>query len=434
VGFASLLVSGIQPVISFGWMMIIAMGISLTLTLVLFPALVTLLRPEHPARTGGRMASALLEWLAGVATRRKGVTLAASAAVLLWGLSGAFLLELENSFLSYFDESTPVHQELGFIDRHLGGTTPLDLVYTIPEAQRAGDLVLTADAVQGLQRIHDRLERHEAVGKVLSVTSFTALARRLNDDRPLTETELTAAYRLIPEDERNELIGGFFAPDLQQVRFSARIKDTTPGLDRSALLNDIRADLEALGISAHEYQLTNLAVLYEDILSQLFTGQVSTVVVVLAALTVAFWASFGSLRVALIALVPNVLAATVVFGVMGWLGIELDVMTITIAAVAIGIAVDDTIHYVHRYMDVRRQQTADQATYAAHRTVGFAILYTTMVITLGFALLIFSDFVPSVLFGALTGLAMLVALAADLTLLPLLLRAARIAGTGRKVD
>jgi hypothetical protein len=421
VGFASLLVSGIQPVISFGWMMIIAMGISLAVTLILFPSAIALFQPGRPGATGGRLTTALLERLARLATRRKGFVLAASAAVFLWGLSGAFLLELENSFLDYFDESTDIHRDLAFIDRHLGGTTPLDVVYTIPEAERSPDLVLTAEAVQALQRIHNELEQHEAVGKVLSVTSFTALARRLNGDRPLTETELTAAYRLIPDEVRDELLGSFFAPDQHQVRFSTQIQDTTAGLDRSALLQDIRAGLESLGVAEDDYQLTNLAVLYEDILSQLFTSQASTIAVVLAALAAAFWASFGSLSVALTALVPNVLAATAVFGIMGWLGIELDVMTITIAAVTIGIAVDDTIHYVHRFLEVRRDEDGEQAVLTVHRTVGFPILYTTIIITLGFSLLALSDFVPSVLFGALTGFAMVVALIADLTLLPVLL-------------
>lgn len=421
VGFGSLVLSGIQPVISFGWMMIVATLISLALTLALFPALVVVLRPKVSPATAEGLLDRLLRWLAHVASGRRRTVVASSGVLLVAGLAGCLLLEVENSFLAYFDESTEVHRDLSFIDRNLTGTTPLDLVYTLPPEASAPDRILTAEGVQELQRIHQRLESHEAIGKVLSVTSFTALARRLNDDRPITETELTAAYRLIPEATRDELIGGFFDPQSGEVRFSARIRDTTPNLDRSALLDAVRSDMQQLDIPTERYSLSNLAVLYDDILDRLFTSQVLTLGVVLAALGIAFWISFGSLRVAMIALIPNLLAAATVFGTMGWLGIELDVMTITIAAVTMGIAVDDTIHYVHRHLELSREDDIEAATLGTHRSVGVAIFYTTAIIALGFSLLMTSSFVPSEIFGGLTALAMVVAMLADLTLLPVLL-------------
>jgi hypothetical protein len=280
---------------------------------------------------------------------------------------------------------------------------------------------MTADTVQLLQRIQHTLKQHEAVGKTLSVVNFTELAKAVNQGKPLTEYELTAIYWTMEDALREELLGAFFAPEQAQVRISVRIKDSTEGLNRAALLADIRRDMQALDIPENRYSLTNLFILYQDILQRLFRSQILTLGIVFAVLTLTFLAVFRSVKVALIGIAPNILSTLAVLGVMGWLGIPLDLMTITIAAIAMGIAVDDTIHYIHRYLEELEDSSADRAVERSHASVGHAILYTSLIIMLGFSLLAFSDFVPSVLFGLLTGLAMLMALAFALCLLPMLL-------------
>ncbi len=420
VGFASLLFSGLQPVIAFGWMMIIAMGVSILISLILFPAMMAMLsrKETHESR---KPAGHLLSFFSTAALRHPLWIAAIGLGVLVAGTAGSLKLKVENSFINYFRDSTAVHQELSYIDKHFGGTTPLDLVYTFRNKRADGPLELRAETVQTLHKIQNRLKQHKAVGKVLSLVNLTELARTLNNGKPITEYELTALYRGMDESLRKDLLGAYYAPDAGQARFSVRIQDTTPGLNRTALLKNIRSDIRRLGIPENDYSLTNLFVLYQDILQRLFRSQVLTLGIVYAALAVTFLLIFRSLKIALLAMIPNLFSSAAVLGVMGWAGIPLDLMTITIAAIAMGIAVDDTIHYVHRYLEEIEDHPGDEAVRRSHRSVGFAVLYTTLIITIGFATLAFSDFMPSVLFGLLTGIAMITALLADLCVLPMLL-------------
>ena len=418
IGFAALLASGIQPVISFGWMMIIAVAISMAAVLTLFPAMLTIL----DRRTDTDEARSIRRSLAGLAEvvlARGGVTLSLAAVLLAVCVAGFFRLHVENSFINYFDDDTEVHRELTFIDRNLGGSTPLDVVYGVPPAE--GDLIMDAETFQAIQKLQALFDRHEAVGKIMSPDNFAALAREINEGQPLTEYEVTAAYRLMDEELRESLLGAYFAPETNEVRFNLRIRDTTEGLDRSNLLQSLRDDVEAVLGEDADYQMANLFVLYEDILERLFRSQVLTLGIVFLAIMIAFLLIFRSLRVALVAIVPNILVTATVFGIMGWFGIALDLMTITIAAVAMGIAVDDTIHYIHRFQKESRSSDAASAVRRTHTSVGFAVLYTTIIIVAGFASLVFSDFVPSKLFGLLTGVALGGAFLFDMTVLPVLL-------------
>ncbi|MBI3299788.1 MAG: MMPL family transporter [Elusimicrobia bacterium] len=420
VGFSSLLLSTLQPVIDFGWMMSIAMLCSIVVCLILFPAMMALFEKE-PAVERLRPARALLGFSARAARKHARLTVVLSAAMLAAGAAGLPRLDVENSFIDYFRATTKVRQELSFIDRELGGTTPLDLTYRIPDAERKKDLVLSAGSVLTMQRIQRSLQRHEAVGKTLSVVNFTRLAKELNDGKPLTEYELTALYRTMEKDLRSDLLGSFFSPEDSELRLSVRIKDTTEGLDRTRLIADINADMEKLAVPADRYRLTGLFVLYQDILRQLFKSQILTMGVSFGVLALAIFAIFRSLKLALICAAPNVLSTVIVLGLMGWLGIPLDFMTIMIAAIAMGITVDDTIHYIDRYLEELRAGPSGGAVERTHHSVGHALLYTSLIVILGFALLAFSDFIPSVLFGLLTGLAMALAVLFDLTLLPALL-------------
>lgn len=421
VGFASLLFTNIQPVIAFGWMMIIAMFFSIIVSLILFPALLALFKRDKNA--GQRK---LAQWTLGGFTRLvqgwPGLVLSLSGAALLLSGSGLFLLNVENSFINYFSDSTEVHKELTFIDQELGGSTPFDVTITIPESESAeSDLLLRAESVQLLQRVQAMLENQEGMGKVLSIVNFTELAREINDDRPLTEYELTAIYRTVDENLREDLVGSFFSPEHSQLRISARVQDATEGLNRADLIGFVREGIEDLGIAPENYALTNLFVLYQDILQRLFRSQILALGIVYLALTLTFFAIFRSLRVAMVGIAPNIMSTIAVLGVMGWLRIPLDLMTITIASIAMGIAVDDTIHYVHRYREELQNSSSQSAVRRSNFSVGYAMLYTSVIIILGFSQLAFSDFIPSVQFGLLASLAMAVALIWNLSLLPVLL-------------
>lgn len=420
VGFGSLVFSGIQPVIAFGWMMIIAMGFSISVSLVLFPALLELL-PAIRQRNDTRVIDFITATFARITLHHRWLVTGVSLALAGVSISGVMLLTVENSFINYFRPSTLVHQELAYIDQDFGGSTPLDLIYKGPKSSNP-DVVMSAETVQMLQLIQYRLGQHEAVGRILSAVNVTDLARELNDGKPLTEYELTAAYWLMDESFREDLVGAFYDPDTGEARINIWIQDLTPGLNRAQLLADIRNDMSEIGIAESDYTLSNAFVLYQDILQRLFGSQILTLGLVYIALALTFLLIFRSVSIAIAAVVPNILSTLAVLGVMGWLAIPLDLMTITIAAIAMGIAVDDTIHYIHRYLEERQSHEYDEAVERTHKSVGVAIFYTSLLVIAGFSMLAFSDFMPSVLFGLLTALSMLIALLGVLGLLPVLLR------------
>lgn len=418
VGFGSLIFSGIQPVVSFGWMMIIAMLVSIGLSLIFLPALLSLF-PRSQATAPNKLSQNFIQWISVVTLKHSAKVIVVFVVLTASAILGVFRLSVENSFLNYFAKDTKVHQELTFIDQQFGGSTPFDIIIDIPENMQKTDLALSAKSIQQLQIIQTILKQYPASGNTTSVVNFTELAMKLNQGRPLTEYELTAIYHLVDENLRESLLGSYFSLENQQLRLSSRVKDSTAGFNRKEYLENLRIDLEKNGIAEDQYQFTNLFVLYQDILQRLFNSQILTLGIVYIALLLVMWVLFKRLSVALIALIPNVICTLVILAVMGYANIPLDLMTITIAAIAMGIAVDDTIHFVHHYLN--GNSTPTKAVKQAYFSVGYAMLFTTMIICVGFALLAFSDFVPSMLFGLLTALAMIAALITDLTLLPALL-------------
>ncbi|MCP8899429.1 efflux RND transporter permease subunit [Gilvimarinus xylanilyticus] len=417
VGFASLLLTDIQPVIAFGWMMIIAMGFSIATSLLLFPALLAFFSREAQGNPHG-LAKRVLNVFLTLSDKHGVLVVLASIAIVIVSALGLLRLSVENSFINYFAESTQVYNELSFIDREFGGTTALDITYS-PQSPDNPDLDFNALQLQRLQLIQSALTDYEASGDTLSVVNFTELAKQINGGKPLTEYEINAVYWTIDKELRDSLLGSYYNNEHHQFRVSTRVQDTTEGLNRADYIEQIKADMQALEIPAEDYQMTGLFMLYQNILQKLFRSQILSLGLVYIALTLAFWVIFRSLRFALVGIAPNIVTTVTVLGTMGWLGIPLDLMTMTIASIAMGIAVDDTIHYMHRYREEGGHSDAMQRT---HHSVGYALLYTTLIIVLGFAMLLFSDFVPSVQFGLLSGLAMTIALVADLTLLPVLLK------------
>lgn len=263
------------------------------------------------------------------------------------------------------------------------------------------------------------MRQYEATGNITSVVNFTELALRIKQGQPLTEYELGVIYTLLDDNMKEQLLGAYFDPDTSQLRISMRIKDSTPGFNRAEFLVTLKKDLDGLGLKQGSYSLTNLFVLYQDILQRLFSSQILTLGLVFIALTMVLLGVFKSLKFALITVIPNILTTIIILGVMAWLRIPLDLMTITIA----GIAVDDTIHFTHRFLEQRQTEDPQQATLKTFNSVGYAMPCHTPQPSspLVFSLLSFSDFLPSIVFGLLTGLAMLLALLIDSTLLPVLL-------------
>lgn len=447
-GFSSLLLCDIKPVIHFGWMMSAGILLSLLLTFILFPSGIVLLeKPETPAKSKtGRL---FIDTLGRYTEKHGGSILAAAIILTLISVMGVSRLVVENSFIDYFKKSTEIYQGMKVIDQKLGGTTPLNVVVRFDaldpgEFEDEDDFFFedqdapldgqtqeedlnkywfTDDRMEVVEQVHDYLDGLPATGKVLSLGTLLKIGRRLNKGKSLDSIEMAVLYTKLPNEFKKLILTPYISIDNNEARYSIRIIDSLPGLKRNALLKQIQSELVTkLGLEKDKIRLAGTMILYNNMLQSLFSSQIKTLGIVSLALMVMFLALFRSLKVALIALFPNLLSAGAVLGVMGWLNIPLDMMTITIAAISIGIAVDNTIHYIYRFKEeIRIDGDYHQAMHRCHRSIGHAMFYTSITIIIGFSILVFSNFWPTIYFGLFTGLAMFIALIASLTLLPQLL-------------
>jgi len=457
VAFGSLLISRIGPVVDFGWMMIAGLTLALVLAFTIFPAGLMLLKPV-PVRTYADPVEHATTWLAGVARSRGGAIVTLCVVLAVVSLAGITRLTVENRFIDYFRKSTEIYKGMSLIDRQLGGTTPLDIVIDAPpmaeeqEEEIDPDDPFAADMAEimaqetgiatsshwfnsrGLRQIRAIQEGLENFSETGKVTSLGTASEVFGDLAPQTLNDdfvLSVLYRKLPDEARAVLIDPYFDESLDQIHFQIRVFESDPSLRRGELLKKIRKYLtNDQELPGDTVRLSGVLVLYHNVLQTLFQSQITTLGTVFVVIFLMFAILFRSLRVAVVAIIPNLLSAAMVLGLMGWLNIRLDLMTVTIAAITIGIAVDNTLHYVYRFRaELARDHDYLAAVRRSHRSVGRAMVYTTVTITLGFSILALSEFVPTIYFGLLTGFAMMVALIANLTLLPVLLRAAKVKAT-----
>ncbi len=447
-GFGSLLLCNIRPVISFGWMMIAGLIVSFTLSFLLFPAGLMLVGKSRAPKW--RSTSYSFPAVLGRFTAGHGKLITVFGGVLLiFSIIGISRLEVENSFINYFKDTTEIYRGMKTIDQCLGGTTPLDVIVdmaegTSPEPPKSAQNMavddfndfhefddaeaeekywFTSEKMALVVKIHDYLDRLPETGKVMSLGTMMKVAERLTDGKPLDNFELALLYSELPAQVKTMAITPYVSIEHDQVRFSVRIKDSEKTLKRNQLLKNIRHTLTSeIGINEQNIRFAGLFVLYNNMLQNLFRSQILTLGVTALVLMLMFLVLFRSLKIALIAISPNLLSVGAVLGFMGWMNIPLDMMTITIAAISVGIAVDNTIHYIHRF---RNEFPTDhnyiETLYRSHGSIGHAMYYTSITIIVGFSILCLSNFIPSIYFGLLTGLAMLIALLAAMTLLPRLL-------------
>lgn len=450
VAFASLLVSDIRPVIDFGLMMVIGIALALFLAFTLFPAALMLLQPGEPAERKD-LTAAITAFFARLIERFRKGTLFVYVTLAILSAAGISLLTVENRFIDHYKESTEIYRGMELIDLRLGGTTPLDVILEAPADFHAAsdeeidleddifedpfsDDTLSSTGITGsywfnnirlgtVNAVHSYLDQLNETGKVLSIDTTIRILRDIPDSRTGDDFMLSILYERLPQDTRDVLFAPYMSDEGNQIRFSIRLFESDVSLQRNALLNKISRHLDKeIPLQGAQFHLTGMAVLYNNLLQSLFRSQILTIGVVFLAILIMFRILFRSMKLASIAIVPNIISAGLVLGLMGWLGIPLDIMTITIAAIVIGIAVDDTIHYVHRYTTEFMIDRDGWATVRrCHASIGRAMYYTSVTITLGFSILALSNFMPTIYFGLLTGFAMIVALVANLTLLPLLL-------------
>jgi predicted RND superfamily exporter protein len=443
-GFSSLLLCDIKPVIHFGWMMSAGIIVSLVLTFILFPAGIVFLKKPNQTNRKKWITFSLTDFLARFTESHGRLVLVLTLLVTVFSIAGASRLVVENSFIDYFKKSTEIYQGMKEIDQKLGGTTPLDVIvqfeaielddfedeedpfddpFDNETAQNDDQYWFVDERMATVEKVHDYLEQLPETGKVLSLGTLLKIGRNLNKGKSLDSIEMGVLYTKLPDDYKELILKPYLSIEHNEVRYFLRIKDSLKTLKRNALLKQIRKDLvEQLGLDKDKVRLAGTMVLYNNMLQSLFSSQILTLGVVALALLAMFWILFRSVQVALIALFPNLLSAGAVLGIMGWMNIPLDMMTITIAAISIGIAVDDTIHYIYRFRkEIKTDSDYLQTMHRCHGSIGHAMYYTSITIIIGFSILVFSNFWPTIYFGVFTGIAMFIALLASLTLLPQLL-------------
>ena len=445
VAFASLTISDIKPLIDFGFMMIISIVSVFIFTFIYFGSLNSLfskntfnLKPVSESFTNNIFA---------MVERKTNTILLLGILIFTISIIGFNKLTVENKFIDYFKSSSEIYKGLSLIDKKLGGTATLDVIINAPdsviedeeysyeddfdddfgddldkEIQKQG-YWFTSENLKFLESIHDYLEDREEIGKVLSVSSGIKLAEIANNNMRLTDVELALLRNLLPEEIQEQLLSSYISEDDNQVRISARVIESLDGLNRKDFINSIDRDLqEVFNLDSNQYSLTGISVIYSNLLQSLFGSLFGSMGIVFVSIFVMFLFLFKSFNLALLGMIPNFLSAGAVIGTIGLVGIPLDVMTVTVAAVSIGMGVDNTIHYIFRFKK-EYDSTKDYllSSKNTHLTIGKALLFTSMTIIFGFLSLAMSNFNPTVYFGIFTALAMTMAILSSLVLLPALL-------------
>ena len=439
--FLSLIFSGIKPIIDFGWMMTFGLITSFVVTFTLLPTLLSFVS-ENNVEVKEDTESKITNFFGKISINNKNIIFTLTGLVIILSIIGISRLEVENSFINYFNKNTEIYKGMKLIDEKLGGTTPLEVILKFPkkikiesteddefedwgksENQNDEKYWFTKDKVDKIKAVHNYLDSLPSVGKVLSFSSIIQVATQLNNNKPLGTLEMGVLYSKIPESIKKDIIDPYISIEDNEARISLRIIDSQEGLRRNDLITKINYDLKnKLKLNEDEYKLAGVLILFNNLLQSLFKSQILTLGLVMVGIFAMFMILFRNVRLSLIGVVPNFIAAFFILGIIGLLGIPLDMMTITIAAITIGIAVDNSIHYIYRFKEEFLKNTDyDKTLKICHSTVGVAILNTSITIVFGFSILVFSKFIPTIYFGIFTGIAMLLAMISVLTLLPSLI-------------
>ena len=440
--FLSLIFSGIKPIIDFGWMMTLGLLVSIMVTFLLLPSLLNIFSLEKEIKIKDTEKSIITSFFAHVARKGRITLFGSTIIIIILSIIGISKLEVENSFINYFDKETEIYKGMKKIDDDLGGTTPLNVVIKFPitkgnnsnddefseweeeneDNEDKSKYWFTRDKMDKILKVHDYLESLPEIGKVLSFGSILRVAEDLNG-KELQSLEIAVLYSKIPEEIKKEIISPYISVEKDEARITLRIKDSLKDLRRNDLINKINDDLNIkLGFEKDEYRLTGVLILFNNLLQSLFKSQILTLGIVIIGIFTMFFILFRNITLSLIGIVPNFLAAFFILGIIGLMHIPLDMMTITIAAITIGIAVDNSIHYIYRFREeFNKYKNYDKTLERCHNTVGVAILNTSITIVFGFSILVLSNFIPTIYFGIFTGIAMLLAMISVLTLLPKLL-------------
>ena len=440
IGFSSLMSADIKPVIMLGIMMSAGISVSLVLAFLLFGAINVNLKKLAPVRTFENSFK-FTKYCANLALNSRKIIYAVCVLVVCFGVYGISKIKVENSFIGYFKESTQIRQGMQVIDTKLGGTIPVDVIVKFKESEPKQEKSDEKDDFESefendaksakywfnsyhtrvAEKIHDYLKEQKFVGNVSSLATLIKAIKELNNGVS-DDFLLAAMYEKLPLEYKTILLSPYVSVENDELRFSLRIVDSDPKLRRNLFLKELREGLSKLTKNDNvSIEVVGMMVLYNNMLQNLLSSQVDTFGLTVAILFVIFCFVFRSIKLAAIAIVSNLIPLCTLFGVMGFFGIPLDVMSITIAAISIGIGVDDIIHYIHRFKEELLTKDVFESIKAAHASIGYAMYYTSFTIFLGFSVMITSNFIPTIYFGLLTDLVMVFMLLGALIILPSLI-------------
>ena len=440
IAFLSLIFSEIKPIIDFGWMMTLGLITSFTITFTLLPTLINFVPIENVSLNEYK-DSKITSFFSRFSQNNQKIIFIITGFIIIFSLIGISRLQVENSFINYFSKKTEIYKGMKLIDEKLGGTTPLEIILKFPEKkkletddddfedwgeesdQNDKKYWFTKDKINRISEVHNYLDSLPQIGKVLSFSSIIDVATMLNNNKPLGTLEMGVLYTKIPETIKKEIIDPYISIKDNEARISIRVIDSQDNLRRNDLIKKINYDLKnKFGLEESEFKLAGVLILFNNLLQSLFKSQILTLGLVMIGIFLMFLILFKNIKLSLIGVVPNFIAAFFILGIIGLLGIPLDMMTITIAAITIGIAVDNSIHYIYRFKEeFSNLNDYNKTINLCHSTVGKAILNTSITIVFGFSILILSKFIPTIYFGIFTGIAMLLAMVSVLTLLPSLI-------------
>jgi predicted RND superfamily exporter protein len=439
--FLSLVFSGIKPIIDFGWMMTFGLITSFIVTFTLLPTLLSFVS-NNSVEIKENRESMITSFFEKISINNKKTIFTLTGLIIILSVVGISRLQVENSFINYFNKNTEIYKGMKLIDEKLGGTTSLEVILKFPkkeipksneddefedwgndESQNDDQYWFTKDKIDKITAVHNYLDALPAVGKVLSFSSIINVATQLNNNKPLGGLEIGVLYSKIPDSIKKDIIDPYISIKDNEARISLRIIDSQDGLRRNDLIKQINYDLKnKLELNEVEFKLAGVLILFNNLLQSLFKSQILTLGLVMIGIFAMFMILFRNIKLSLIGVVPNFIAAFFILGIIGLLEIPLDMMTITIAAITIGIAVDNSIHYIYRFKEeFLKHKDYETTLKICHSTVGVAILNTSITIVFGFSILVFSKFIPTIYFGVFTGIAMLLAMISVLTLLPSLI-------------
>lgn len=442
IGFISLVFSDIRPIISLGVMMSASITLSLIFSFWLFGSIMSLLSKKS-VNTAFERYFSLTALCAKIALnlRARKVVFAISVLGLCVGLWGISKLSVENSFIGYFKENTDIYKGMELIDNKLGGTVPLDIIISFKKDKKEprnsslddefADEFASSDAAQYwfnerrmsvLKSVNEYLKNKEFIGSVSSLADLLEVGKELNEGRELDALALALIYSSLSGERRELILTPFVSIENDELHFSVRTLDSDPRLKRAEFLRTLQNELNELVGENAQVKISGAMKLYTNMLDSLFSSQINSLGFVLLAFFATFWLIFASLRLAIIAICINILPLICVLGAMGLAGLSLDIMSITIGSISLGIGVDSAIHYIYRYKrELAHFKDSKKAIIASHASIGYALYYTSFAVFIGFGVMISSNFWPTIYFGALTDLVMFFMLASSLILLPSLL-------------